>query len=121
MYDKYGGRGITVCERWQGLDGFENFLADMGERPSDRHSIDRIDNDGPYTPKNCRWATGIEQQGNRRITRKLTYQGRTQTIREWATELGVPLYVISTRIQHGWPVERIITQPYAPKRKTLAA
>lgn len=68
-YPHYGGRGITVCQRW--LQSFENFLSDMGRRPSKHHSIDRIDNDGNYEPNNCRWATASEQQQNKHRSKPL--------------------------------------------------
>ena len=63
-FHRYGGRGISVCERWQGENGFENFLSDIGLRPSLLHSLDRIDNDGNYEPGNCRWTTRREQRLN---------------------------------------------------------
>lgn len=69
-YSYYGGRGITICARWQGYFGFNNFLADMGRRPSNEYSIDRINNDGNYEPSNCRWATRSQQQKNRRRCRR---------------------------------------------------
>lgn len=97
-YKYYGGRGITICPRWSGKDGFVNFFADMGPRPSPKHSIDRINNDLGYSPENCRWATQKEQVNNQRHHRKdkkppkprvlYTFDGRSQTQAEWMRELG---------------------------------
>lgn len=84
-YPNYGGRGITVCDRWR--NSFENFLADMGERPSKQHSIERKDNNGNYEPDNCKWATATEQSNNRRSSRLLTYNGKTQSLALWCREL----------------------------------
>ncbi|MGY8988455.1 MAG: hypothetical protein ACKVG7_07840, partial [Flavobacteriales bacterium] len=115
-YDGYGGRGISVCDRWR--DSFENFLADMGERPSNEHSIDRKDNDGNYEPDNCRWATKKEQGRNRRSNRILTFNNKTQTLIEWSEELGISSAVIRQRIKaSGWSIEEALTTPARQYKK----
>lgn len=85
-YRFYGGRGIKVCERWQ---SFENFLEDMGPRPSSRHTIERDNNDGDYEPGNCRWATRVEQTRNRKITKHVTFRGQILPLAEWCERLDV--------------------------------
>lgn len=106
-YADYGGRGIKVCDRWQ---SFENFLADMGERPKGR-TLSRKDNEGNYEPGNCCWDTHRSQANNRRSSRYLTFSGRTMTISEWAREIGVEHDVLSHRLRAGWPVDRALTAP----------
>jgi hypothetical protein len=114
-YADWGGRGITVCDHWR--NSFEAFYRDMGPRPSAEHSLDRVDNDGPYSPDNCRWATSTEQNKNRRerkprsIDRLLTYDGRTQTIAQWARECSLPYEAFRRRIDKGWPIEKAMTTP----------
>lgn len=108
-YANYGGRGITVCERWR--ESYDNFLADMGCKPSPRHSIDRIDNFGPYSPENCRWATQSEQNRNRRSCRLLEFQGRTQTLVAWVEEYGLTRQTVSYRLRRGWSLGRALTTP----------
>jgi len=105
----YIARGITVCERWS---EFINFYEDMGPRPSDKHSLDRIDNNGNYEPGNCRWATAKEQNRNRRGLLWITYNGRTQLLADWSRELGIEPSVLSSRIKKGLPEEQIFT-PYS--------
>lgn len=83
-YFNYGGRGIKICLRW---DNFAHFMTDMGRRPSDGHSLDRIDNNKGYSPDNCKWATRTEQNNNKRSNRSITYQGRTQNLQQWVDEL----------------------------------
>lgn len=102
-YKNYGGRGIKVCDRW--LDSFENFYADMGPKPTSKHSLDRIDNDGDYTPKNCRWTTMKEQINNRRNSVK--YKGETAS--DASIRLGGNRNLITSRIRLGWSLEKAFT------------
>ena len=84
FYHHYGGRGITVCDRWLGENGFQRFIKDMGFKPSEKHSLDRIDNNGGYNPTNCRWATWIEQKNNRRVNVFIEHNGMRLTKAQWA-------------------------------------
>lgn len=109
-YPHYGGRGITVCERWRG--SFESFFEDMGPRPSAKHSLDRIDNNGNYEPDNCRWATATQQAHNQRRTVMLTYNGITRPLVEWADQFGLHSETLRRRVQkYRWSVERALTTP----------
>ena len=107
-YRDYGGRGITVCGRWR--DSYQAFLDDMGERPTG-HSIDRIDRNGNYEPGNCRWAARETQNNNTSRNRMLEFQGREQTISQWAKECGLTHSIVSKRLKLGWSIERTLTQP----------
>lgn len=110
-YKNYAFRGTTVCDRWR--HSFENFYADMGDPPSGT-TLERIDNEGNYTPENCKWATPLEQAQNRRTTRRITYQGTTQSIAAWERTLGFTKDTLLGRIRHGWDVERAFTTPVQP-------
>ena len=111
----YGARGISVCERWR--DSFENFLADMGPKPSPHHSIDRIDNNGNYEPSNVRWATRQDQARNRHTNHMLTHGGTVACIAEWSERTGIHKNVIWVRVALlGWPVERALNEPKRPRR-----
>lgn len=111
-YKYYGGRGIKVCGRWQGKQGFQNFLADMGPKPTPQYSLDRYpDNDGNYEPGNCRWATRKQQLRNKRNNRHLTFRGRTQCVTDWALELGMRKELIRDRLNRGWSVKRTLITP----------
>ena len=119
MYHRYGGRGITVCDRWLGPHGPANFWADMGDKPSTKHSIERIDNDLGYSPENCRWATRKEQSDNTCRTKHVTAQGVTRNQMEWDRVLGNGLNVVGDRIRRGWSHEAAITKPVAPHKHEL--
>lgn len=107
-YDRYGGRGIKVCDRWLGENGFVNFFEDMGEAPSSKHSVDRKESDKDYTPENCRWATDLEQQNNRTNNVRLEYNGISKTLSEWSRELSIPKTTLSGRYKKGLPTEKIL-------------
>lgn len=108
----YGGRGITVCERWR---VFENFVQDMGE-PGEGESIDRINPNGNYCPENCRWASAYVQANNRRNTRSLEVNGRIQTVSQWSRETGIGIGTLHSRIRRGWAVERIFSEIKKPSK-----
>lgn len=115
-YHNYGGRGIKVCERW--LHSFQNFLDDMGSRPTPEHSIDRIDVNGNYEPGNCRWITMAEQAANRRDARHITHAGRTMNSAAWSKISGVHKQAIYCRFfEQGWTAEKAIFTPL--NRKTI--
>jgi hypothetical protein len=111
-YHNYGGRGITVCERW---NNFENFLSDMGFRP-EKLTLERIDNNGNYEPSNCRWATRKEQRHNQRSCHYLEHNGERKPLREWARIGGICEHTFLRRIRRGWSVERAMTEKVNPNR-----
>lgn len=108
-FPSYGGRGITVCDSWL---KFENFFSDMGERPSRKHSIDRIDVNGNYEPGNCRWATKEEQANNTRSNHFIEFNGEKLTLAQWERKLGLPRDILKQRItNYGWSIEKALTTP----------
>lgn len=108
-YENYGGRGIYVCDEWK--DSFETFLADMGPRPSPEHSIEREENDGPYSKANCKWATRVEQSNNRRSNRLVTLRGETKSLSDWTQTIGISYWVAHSRLKRGWSVEDALLIP----------
>lgn len=108
-YPRYGGRGIRVCKRW--IFSFPAFLKNMGKRPSEIHSLERKNNNGNYTPKNCKWATRIEQARNKRNNCLLTCDGKTATAPEWSEITGLTVAAIKRRRSAGWKDEEIIKTP----------
>lgn len=117
FYRNYGGRGITVCDRWR--ESFDAFLADMGRAPSGRHTVDREDNDKGYEPSNCRWATRIQQARNTRRNRLLTLNGETMTLGEWSARTGIHYVTLISRLDRlGWSLEKTLSTPARIKRSS---
>lgn len=113
-YENYGGRGIKVCDRWLGEDGYRYFLFDMGERPLN-HTLDRIDVNSDYSPENCRWATRLEQGNNRNNNKYLEHNGEVHTSAEWSRINGYPKGTIDARLKRGWDVKSAIETPVRNK------
>lgn len=105
QYHSYGGRGVSVCKRWH---DFKNFFEDMGAPPKGT-SIDRINNNKNYTPKNCRWADVSTQNNNRRDNKWITWRGKTQTLAQWCRQTGVNYQLASQRLLDGWLIEKALS------------
>jgi hypothetical protein len=106
-YFNYGGRGIKVCDQW--LD-FANFISDMGSRP-EKTCLDRINNDGDYSPENCKWSTRTQQMNNTRKNVVIEFNGQSMTRTEWARKLGLNPHTLKRRFYDGWPKEKALTTP----------
>lgn len=113
-YRRYGGRGIKVCERWL---SFQNFLEDMGRRPSPKHSIERINNDLGYFKENCKWATRVEQCRNMRSNTIMEFNGESRCVAEWAEVYGLSREIVWSRLLRGWTLERALTTPRIPRKR----
>lgn len=111
-YPRYGGRGIRVCEQWKNSP--EAFLADVGDRPSPKHSLDRIDNDGGYEPSNVRWSTYAEQNRNHSANIYIEHNGVRLVIQDWAARAGIKQQTLRSRLNRGWSVAKALTAPLNP-------
>jgi len=121
-YHRYGGRGIGVCKRWK--KSFENFLADMGEKPNPHLELDRINNNRGYYKSNCRWATKKMQARNRLRNRWITFNKRKRVLSDWAEILNINRFTLHDRLKRGWSTKRALTTPtnkqHQKNRKNLS-
>lgn len=115
-YKDYGGRGITICDEWMEFKPFYEWAMKNGY--SDNLTIDRIDNNGNYEPNNCRWADWYMQANNTRTNRFLTYNGKTQTVAEWARELNISPKTLENRVTQGWGDEKALTYKHDHKKNS---
>jgi len=116
-YKDYGGRGIKVCDRWRKLAAF---IEDMEPTFVEGLWLDRKENSGNYCPENCKWSTVLDQQNNKRTSRRLTFNGQTMTTAQWARKLGVPNRLLNVRLWRGWSVERTLTENVPHLQETNA-
>lgn len=117
FYEDYGGRGITIYPRW--IDSFIDFFNYIGKKPSNKHSLDRMDNDGDYVPGNIQWATKREQSYNKRNTVIIDFNGESKTLIEWAEEIGIKTKTLAKRLRVGWTVERALTSSHCERKYTI--
>ena len=106
-FNIYGGRGITVCARWE---NFQNFIDDMGNKPTAAHSIERANNDRGYSPCNCYWADRVAQNNNKRNSRFITFNGKTQTLAQWSKETGIHYNTLFNRLNQGISMQDVFHQ-----------
>jgi hypothetical protein len=116
-YKNYGGKGVTVCERWR--QSFAAFFADMGRRPGDNYTLERKDPRRGYYPSNCCWILRKEQARNRRDTIRLTLDGVTFPLSEWAERRGIPYDLLSRRWRDGWSDAEILNTPYKARKAAV--
>lgn len=113
-YERYGGRGIRMCDSWR--NDFTNFYNDIGPRPSPKHTVERINNDGPYSAENCKWATRREQGNNTARNRFVLFRGQTKSISQWGRELSIEPSTLRCRLNSGMSVEEALTKPLWARR-----
>lgn len=111
-FNRYGGRGITVCQEWQDFMLFREWAFSNGYKED--LSIDRIDNTGPYCPQNCRWSTAKVQANNRTNNHKVSYRGETKNISEWADQFGLDMYRLYAAIRRGRTIEEVLRKEEKP-------
>ncbi len=115
-YKNYGGRGISVCDRWR--RSFENFYEDMGPKPHGL-TLERINTNGNYEPGNCKWADADTQANNKRTSRLIEFRGETKTMTQWAQQMGLSSITVQGRLTRGWSPERALTKPAGPSYHLL--
>lgn len=108
LYYRYGGRGIRVCKEWENFDSFQSWAYKNGY--NDSLTIDRINNDGNYSPENCKWSSLAEQQQTRSSCHMITYNGKTQNLTRWASEYHMPRERLKRRLELGWSFEKAVKE-----------